>query len=124
MITMEIMLFFGLFFVSIFLTYLAFSRDVVYLGVLGAIMMLFLGIHLAAGSNIQQVNCFSNIATINTSVPNYSVYTYSGNCTTTTLPLDRNNINAIGFILILIVAGMIADMAFRVNETRRTKVNI
>jgi hypothetical protein len=110
---MEITLFFGLFFISITLACIYYTKAVVYLGVLAGIMIILLGTFLAATGYIERVDCFSERQDANlTASENYTSYTYATRCTTTTLPLDRNMINAMGILMMIIGAGMVADVVY------------
>ena len=112
---MEIVLFFGLFFISIFLSFFYFSRKVIYLGVLGGIIFILLGIFLAATGYIEIVTCTSVVenATVNGSL---TTYDYLNTCFSENLELGRDTINAIGTILMFLGAGMVVD--FLINTRR------
>jgi len=98
---MDILLFFGLFFFSLVLAIFYYAKGVIYLGVLSAMILLFLGIFLAATGNIDMTFCFSD--EVNATVTgNLTSYVYERSCYTETLVLSRNTINAIGIILMII----------------------
>lgn len=113
-------MFFGFFFISIFLAYFFFAKAVVYLGVLSGIILIFLGITLAATGYVEQVTCFSN--RVNETISqggNYTEYGYTTSCHTESLPLSRDFINAIGTIMMFIGAGISVDSIYQVSKKRK-----
>jgi len=82
---------------------------VVYMGIFAGIIMILLGIFLAAnGSGIYLLNCFSETTSANIT-GNLTQTSYSVSCLNEVLPWDRNFINAFGIILMFVGAGVIVD---------------
>lgn len=115
---MEVMVFFGLCFFSLFLAYLYFSKQVIYFGVFSAMILLFLGVILSATGNIERYYQFSNVAN-KTIVGNTTEYIYNYESHVEELTLSRDFINAMGIIMMVIGGFMIADIAVNVNDSRK-----
>lgn len=115
---MEITLFFGLFFISLVLSYIYFSKEVVYFGVFAAIIILLLGIYLAATGDMETTFCFSNKMN-QTITGNETDFNYSTYCHTETLTMSREFINALGMIMMFIGGGMMVDFAYNINQRRK-----
>lgn len=115
---MEIILFFLLFFSSIFLAYYYYAHKVIYLGVLAGIIIIFLGINLAATGNFESLSCFSNKVNETTINANLTQYDYTTSCHLETLSISRDFINAMGGIMMLIGAGMVIDFISTLRKDR------
>lgn len=115
---MDIVLFFGLLFFAFFLAFLYYSKTIVYFGVLSAMILLFLGINLAATGYIEKNYTFMNVNN-ETVDGNTTEYTYSDVSHTQRLSLSREFINVVGILLMVIGGFMVADFGFNVNEMRR-----
>lgn len=105
---MEIILFFGLFALALGLAYFYFAKKVIYLGVLSGVIIVFLGVYLAATGNIESVYCFSDV-TNETAEGGVTSFIYNKNCHTEVLDVSRDMINAMGIIMMFLGAGMIVD---------------
>jgi len=107
---MEITLFFLLFFSSLCLAYYYYAHQVIYLGVLSALIILLLGVTLAATGSLEQIYCFSDrVNETEDTADNFTTYGYSVSCHTETLTLSRDFINLLGALMMFIGAGMIID---------------
>ena len=116
---MDIAIIFGLLFFSLFLAYFYFSKDIIYFGVLGAIIMILVGANMAATGSIDQNYCFSDLTLKNESVINATTYKYTVTCKTSALSIDRDYMNGIGTILMLIGMGMGVSFGYDVNDRRK-----
>ena len=117
---MDIAIFFGLLFFSFFLAYFYFAKSIIYLGVLSAVIIMFIGIILAATGDLEQNFCFSNINT-ETITGNITEYTYNTACHTEALALSRDFINAMGLIMMFIGAGMVVSFAYDLNRKQKVQ---
>jgi hypothetical protein len=117
---MDIAIFFGLLFFSFFLAYFYFAKSIIYLGVLSAVIIMFIGIMLAATGNLEQNFCFSNIESENTTGA-VTEYTYGTVCHAEPLSLSRDFINAMGLIMLFIGAGMVVSFSYDLNRKQRVE---
>lgn len=119
---MELTLFFGWFFISLFLGYLYFSKEVIYFGTFAAIIMLVLGVFLAGTGDLDVMFCFSDKTNATTNfTSNITTNSYSVSCHTETLTFNRNYINIMGMIMMFMGGGMVMDIAFNMNERRNRR---
>lgn len=115
---MDIIVFTGLLFFSLVLSYLYFSRNVIYFGVLAAVIFIFIGASIAGNGSIDNDYCFSN--RINQTITgNDTFYSYSTVCHSEALSVDRDFLNALGTILMLVGAGMVVSFGFDINAARK-----
>lgn len=117
---MDIAIFFGLLFFSFFLAYFYFAKSIIYLGVLSAVIIMFIGIILAASGNLDQNFCFSNLVNENVT-GNVTDYTYATVCHAEPLSLSRDFINAMGLIMMFIGAGMVVSFSYDLNRKQKVQ---
>ena len=112
---MDIVIFFGFLFFSSILAFFYFMKDIIYLGVLSSVIIIFIGIILAANGSIEQSFCFSEIdSEVLDTINNITDYTYVTTCHTETLNLSRDFLNALGLTMMFIGGGMVVSFGYDV----------
>jgi cbb3-type cytochrome oxidase subunit 3 len=101
----------------IILLYFYFFHDVIYFGVLAGVIMIFIAIVLGATGYLSDLSCVDNNIR-ETVIGDITDHDYHIICQESILDMDRNFINALALILLVIGSFIMVDFAYNINKRK------